>query len=141
MADRTIIRGDSYATRRPLWTITLVDEVSAAFDLTGCTVRTTYKTTLTDPTADPSDTSAEIAHTLIVDGTGAATTEDGLYLVGLATAGVVEQRLTAAESRILPLGTALFSDIEVTDANGEIFTVKFADTLDTEEGVTHRLTG
>ena len=74
MADRTIIRGDSYATRRPLWTITLVDEVSAAFDLTGCTVRTTYKTTLTDPTADPSDTSAEIAHTLIVDGTGAATT-------------------------------------------------------------------
>ena len=54
---------------------------------------------------------------------------------------MVEQRLTAAESRILPLGTALFSDIEVTDANGEIFTVKFADTLDTEEGVTHRLTG
>lgn len=139
MANRTIIRGDSYALRRPLWTITLVDELSNPFDLTGCTVRTTYKTTLTAPDADPTDTSADIKHDITIDGTGTPTAENGLYLVGLATAGVIEERLTAAESRVLPLATALLSDVEVTDANGEIFTVKFADTLDTEEGVTHRL--
>lgn len=139
MPTRTIIRGDSYALRRPLWTITLVDENSNPFDLTGCTVRTTYKQTLTAPDADPTDTSADITHDITIDGTGTATAENGLYLIGLATAGVIEERLTAAESRVLPLATPLLSDVEVTDANGEIFTVKFADTLDTEEGVTHRL--
>lgn len=140
MAVRTIIRGDSYGIRRPLYTITLVDSLGDPFDLTGCHVRTTYKTAITAPTDDPTDTSAAIKHDLIVSGAGAATTQNGLYMVGAATDGVIEERLTAVESRALPLNTPLFSDVELTDSNGEIFTWVFADTLVTTDGVTNRTT-
>lgn len=140
MAVRTIIRGDSYAIRRPLYTYTLVDDVGVPFNLTGCTIRTTYKSVLTPPETDPNDTSAPIKHTLIVDGSGNATTEDGLHLVGAASAGVVEEWLTATESRALPLATALISDIELVDQNGEVFTWMFDDTLQATEAVTNRTT-
>ena len=140
MAVRTIIRGDSYALRRPLYTLTFVDELSNPFNLTGCTVRTTYKTASTSPADDPSDTNAPIKHTLTVDGTGTATLENGLYMIGLATAGVVEERLTATESRSLPLSTELLSDVELTDANGEVFTWVFTDTLLAVDGFTNRTT-
>lgn len=140
MAVRTVIRGDSYAIRRPLYTYTLVDDNANPFDLTGCTIRTTYKAALTAPETDPTDTSAAIKHTLIINGSGAATTEDGLHLVGAATNGVIEEWLTSTESRSLPLATSLLSDIELTDANGEIFTWLFDDTLIAADAVTNRTT-
>src|SRR5690349_9833116 len=111
MAVRTIIRGDSYGIRRPLYTITLVDSLGDPFDLTGCTVRTTYKTTVTAPTDDPTDTSAAIKHDIVVNGVGTPTAQNGLHMVGAAADGVIEERLTAVESRSLPLNTPLFSDV------------------------------
>jgi len=140
MATRTIIRGDSYGIRRPLFTLTLVDESSNPFNLTGCTVRTTYKTVATDPTTDPTDADAPIKHSITIDGTGAVTDSDGLFLVGLVTAGVIEERLTAAESRVLPLEVDLISDVELTDQNGEVFTWPFTDTLRAVDGITNRTT-
>ena len=140
MAVRTIIRGDSYALRRPLWTLTFVDELANPFNLTGCTVRTTYKTASTAPADDPNDTNAPIKHTIIINGSGTPTTQDGLFLVGAATGGIIEERLTATESRVLPLNTELLSDIEVTDASGEIFTWVITDTLKAVDGFTNRTT-
>lgn len=141
MASVTLIRGDSYALRRPLFTHTFVDDLGAAFDLTGCTVRSTFKTATTDPTSDTTDSTAAIKATLIVDGTGTATTETKMYLVGAATAGVCELRLTAAETLALDTGVSWLSDVELTDANGEVFTFLFADTLETADGYTNRTTG
>lgn len=138
MAVRTIIRGDSYGIRRPLYTLTLVDEVSAPFDLTSCTLRTTYKVVTTDPSDDPSDLTAPIKHEIVINGSGVAITEDGLYLVGPAINGVIEERMTAAETIALPLNVDLISDIQLTDQNGEIFTWLFTDTLKTIDGVTNR---
>ena len=138
MAVRTIIRGDSYGIRRPLYTITLVDDLGNPFDLTGCTIRTTYKAVITTPVEDPTDTSAAIKHDLTIDGTGTPTTENGLHLVGPPTAGVIEEWLTSTESRALPTGMELVSDVELTDVNGEVFTWTFTDTLTAVDGVTNR---
>lgn len=140
MAVRTIIRGDSYGIRRPLYTITLVDELGNPFNLTGCTVRTTYKAAVTTPVEDPTDTSAAIKHDIVINGSGAPTTENGLHLLGPATAGVLEEWLTSTESRALPTGVELVSDVELTDQNGEVFTWTFTDTLTAIDGVTNRTT-
>ncbi len=85
MANTTIIRGDSYALRRPLFTHTFVDDNGDPFDLSGCTVRSTFKTATTDPTTDTTDTTAVIKATLEVSSLGIATTETMMYLVGAAT--------------------------------------------------------
>jgi hypothetical protein len=141
MAVRTIIRGDSYQLRRPFYTYTFVDENDAPLDLTGCTIRTTYKTEKTDPTVDTTDTDAAIKHTIVIDTFGVATTQTGLYLVGAATGGILKERLSATESRALPLETALYSDLELTDFNGEVFTWVFDDTLVAIDGYTNRTSG
>jgi hypothetical protein len=138
MAARTIIRGDSYGIRRPLYTITLVDEEAEPFDLTDCSVFTTYKVATTEPLDDPTDTSAPIKHELEVDSGGVPITQDGLYLVGSPTAGIIEERLTSAESASLPLAVDLISDIQLIDQNGEVFTWLFTDTLRAVDGVTNR---
>ena len=140
MAVRNIIRGDSYAIRRPFYTITLVDENSNPFDLRGCTVRTTYKAALTSPVEDPNDSTAAIKHDIVVNSSGTVTSQNGLFLVGPATAGVLSERLTATESRSLPLNTPLLSDVELTDQNGEVFTWTFTDTVVAQDAVTNRTT-
>lgn len=140
MATRTIIRGDTYALRRPLFTITLVDENSDPFNLTSCTVRTTYKTAATSPDTDPDDTDAPIKHFITINGAGAVTDSDGLFLVGAATAGVLEERLSATESRAMPVNVELISDVELTDQNGEVFTWLFTDALKAVDGITNRTT-
>jgi len=140
MAIRTIIRGDSYGLRRPLFTITLVDNLNDPFNLANCTIRTTYKIAPTDPNTDPTDENAPIKHFIELDGVGAVVDNDGLVLVGPATDGVLEERLTAAESRVLPANVELQSDIELTDQNGEVFTWIFTDTLKAIDGVTNRTT-
>ena len=137
-----IIRGDSYALRRPFFTYELVDDQSEPFDLTDCTIRTTWKVTTTDPATDPTDATAVLKGLLVIDDTGTATTEDGLYLAGLATAGVIEHRVSAAASLALSLGATWKSDVELIDANGEVFTFLFdEDTLEATDGYTNRTTG
>lgn len=137
--NRIIIRGDSYGIRRPLYRITIFDdELMEPFNLSGCTVRTTYKPAKTTPQEDPTDETAPIKHTLVVDGSGTATTQNGIYLVGEAEAGIIEERLTAAESRTLPLDIPLFSDLEITDSNNEIFTFIQDGTLVAIDGYTNR---
>ena len=140
MATRTIIRGDTYAIRRPLYTYTLVDVNNNPFNLTGCTIRTTFKPAVTDPNDDPNDATAAIKHTIIINGSGVATTTQGLYLVTTATSGQLKEYLTAVESRSLPVNVDLVSDVELTDGNGEVFTWLFSDTLRAVDGITNRTT-
>jgi hypothetical protein len=141
MADVEIYRGDSYAIRRPLFTHTFVDDNADPFDLTSCTVRSTFKTIPTDSSTDTTDSTAVIKATLIVDGTGTATTETKMYLVGLATAGVCELRLSAADTSAMIVDTDFFSDVELTDGNGEVFTFVMPDSLRVVEPYTNRTTG
>lgn len=141
MAIRTIIRGDSYGLRRPFYTYTFVDELDAPLDLTGCTIRTTYKEAPTDPTTDTTDSTAAIKHTIVIDTFGVATTQTGLYLTGAATAGILYERLTATESKALDTAKTYLSDLELTDFNGEVFTWIFDDQLVAIDGYTNRTTG
>lgn len=138
MAERIIIRGDSYALRRPLYRIELLTTNGLPFDLRGCTVRTTYKPAPTSPQDDPNDISAAILHEIEIDENGTVLREAGLHLVGDAINGVLEERLTAHESRSLPLNVPLFSDIELTDKNGEKFTWIMADGIKAIDGYTNR---
>ena len=144
MTNRTIIRGDSYALRRPLFLIELADIAGWAFDLTGCHVRTTFKPAADD---DVTDATAVIQHEIVIAADGGVTTSTGLVLgemvddvfVALpATAGKLVHRLTKAESAAIPVGTAYISDVEVTDADEEVFTFLFEDTLTVVNGVTNR---
>ena len=142
MAAYEIVRGDSYAIRRPLFTYELVDDANDPFDLTSCTVRTTWKVTTTDPASDPTDATAVLKGLLVVNGSGTATTEEGLELVGLATAGTIVHRVTAAETLALSAGVTWESDVELIDAAGEKFTFLFSgDTLTAIDGFTNRTTG
>ena len=141
MADLQIVRGDSYALRRPLYTHLLTNANGTPFDLTGCTVRTTFKTETTDPNSDTTDSTAVIKGTLIVNGSGTATTETKMYMVGAATAGEVELRLSASDTLALATGTQWSSDVELTDGNGEVFTWVFTDKLSTIDGYTNRTSG
>lgn len=138
MANVEVIRGDTYGIRRPFFIITLVDDAAQPFDLTGCTVRTTYKEAKTDPATDPTDTDAPIKHEIVINGSGVVTSQDGLFLQSTAAAGVLIERLTSAESLALPLNVQLISDVEVTDGNGEKFTVPSVDTVSAIDGVTNR---
>lgn len=138
---RTIIRGDSYALRRPLYVYTLVDSNLNPLPLSGCTIRTTYRSSKASIQEDPSDSSAVWKGTLILDESGLPIFSNGLALRGPASDGVVEVHLSAEASRALPLGVELISDLEVTDALGEKFTFLFDETIIAVDGVTHRQEG
>jgi len=138
MSERIIIRGDSYGLRRPLYTIELLNVNGEPFDLAGCTIRTTYKPSPIQFSDDPEDVQAPIRHELKVDTAGVATVQSGLYMVGPATDGVIQERLTSQESLGLPLETVLYSDIELEDANGEIFTWITTETLKAVDAYTNR---
>lgn len=138
---RTIIRGDSYALRRPLYTYTLVDENLEPLNLAGCTVRTTYRAAPASLTEDPTDGSAVWKATLQLNSSGVPIISTGLALKGTAAEGVVEVRMSAYDTRHLPYNVELISDLEVTDAQGEKFTFLFNEKLIAIDGVTHRLEG
>ena len=138
MPNKVIYRGDAYAIRRPLYRHELFDELGAPFVLNDCTVRTTFKVAPTSLEDDPTDSGAAIKGTLVVDGTGSPTLQDKLFLVGPAANGVVELRLTAAETAALDANEAWRSDVEVTDGNGEPFTFVFEETLTAVDGYTNR---
>lgn len=135
---RTIIRGDSYGIRRPFYTYTFVDIADAPLDLSGCTIRTTYKAAKASATDDPTDATAEIKHHITLDGTGAVTSQDGLYLDTTAATGVIVERLTAAETLALSLDTELFNDVELTDSNGELSTWIYEEALTAIDAYTNR---
>ena len=135
---RTLIRGDSYAIRRPLYVITFVDDEATPLDLTGCTIRSTYKVAPTDPTIDDTDDGAYIKSTLVIDNDGDATTEDGLFLQSTASTGVVVQKLEASDTLALPLNIEIRGDIELTDPNGEVFTWILDEALVAIDGYTNR---
>ena len=140
MAVYEIIRGDTYVLRRPLFRYELADLSLGPFNLTGCTIRTTWKVAPTPPADDPSDTTGVLKGLLIVNGSGVATTEVNLFMIGPATDGVIEHRVTAAETANLPLGVSWKSDVEVTDANNEVSTFLFeGDTAKARDGYTNRL--
>lgn len=138
MATRTITRGDSYSLRRPLYQITFINAEGDPMDLAGCTIRTTYKAEQTTIEEDPEDIHAVIVHELVIDEAGLPVVEDGLYLIGDAVEGTIEERLTAAETKTLPLNTPLLGDIEIQDAAGEIFTWIVDEELVAVDGYTHR---
>ena len=134
-----IVRGDTYAIRRPFFRYELVTETNTPFDLAGCTVRTTSKVAPLSPQSDPTDTRGVLKGTLIVDHSGMATTEDHLYMIGPSADGVIEHRLSAADTVALPLGVTWITDVEVVDADGEVTTFFFdGDTITTRDGITNR---
>lgn len=137
MAEKVIIRGDSYTSLRPLYTYTLVNELGDPFNLTGCSVRTTYKESPTDPNTDTTDTTAAIAHDLVIDGTGTVTVSNGLTLVDGAAGGVIQEVLTRSETLSLPLGVSLRSDLELITPD-EVVTFISDDTLKAIDGFTNR---
>lgn len=138
MPDITIIRGDSYALRRPLFTYTLVDEFGQPFNLAGCTVRTTFKPEVYTIEADPADASAPVRHMIVIDINGNVTSSDGLVLKGPAANGVVLDHFSSYDTKQLPSDTRLIGDLQVTDANNEVFTWTWSDGVIAVDSVTNR---
>lgn len=137
---RTIYRGDSYGVRRPFYVHTFVDKDMNPLDLAGCTIRTTFKTAITTPVVDPTDATAVIKHFITIDATGAVVDADGLYLDTTAAAGVLEERLTHAETLALPANTIFAGDAELTDENGEVFTFPTVEDIIAIDAYTNRTT-
>lgn len=141
MALNEVIRGD---TKK--WSIALVDDQGAAFDLTGCTVWFTAKTAISN-VADDAD--AVISHKIVIDGSGVATSADGFAIGGIhpttgnpasgAASGVLTQTLSAADSTALSAGTYVY-DLQVKDSNGEVYTPILGMSLTVIEDVTRSTT-
>lgn len=135
---RKIFRGDSYAIRRPLYTYTFQDEDLDPLSLNGCTIQITYKPSITTIESDSLDSTAVIKHEIKINGGGTVVSQTGLYLVGAATGGVIQERLTKVETAALPVDVELVGDLQLTDENGEVVTWLFDEKLMAVDGVTHR---
>lgn len=139
MTNVLITRGDAYAIRRPLFTHTLVTTIGETFDLTGCTILTTFKIAPLPAADDPDDESGAIKGTLVVNEDGVATTQDNLFMVGAADDGVIELRLTSEETQAVAANQPWGSDVRIIDDNGEPYTWIFTDTLEARDAYTTRL--
>jgi len=143
MAERIIIRGDSYQQRRPLYIIEMdaVNPITGTIgplNLAGTTVRTTFKRVPTDPVSDPNDTDAPIKADITINTSGVATS-NGLVLVGAANAGKLAHYLSAVQSRSLPLGQQWVSDVVVIFADtGEEISKEYTDTVSAISRITNR---
>lgn len=137
---RTIIRGDSYAIRQPFYIITILDEDGNPMDLTGCKVFTTYKPSTSEPSFDPDDENAPIKHKIEINSSGVVTESEGLVLQGTAAQGVLIERLTSAESAVVPLNMTLKSDIQIIDSLNETFTFIMSEEVTAIDGYTNRTT-
>ena len=138
MAEKIIIRGDSYGLRRPIYTYTFLDDNLDPMDLRGYKILVTFKPAVTPIETDGSDTTAKIKHELQISLAGTVTVQTGLYLVGAATGGIIEDRWSKSETAALPVNTSLFGDIQLTDPDGEVFTWIFDETVKAIDGLTHR---
>lgn len=59
-------------------------------------------------------------------------------LVGAANAGVVQEHLSSMETRLLESGGTYFSDLQITDAAGEVLTFTWTDGLEVTDSYTNR---
>lgn len=152
MASITIFRRDSYLDPYYLYEFEAVNGPDAPVDpggplvLHGWEIRTTFRPATVSIEDDPDDTGDDVAFTglLIVGADGNATTQEGLYLVGDASAGTFAQRMTSAETGALPAGTPLISDLQFTFRDWEpgvdlVRTVLYSDTLTAIDAPTNRL--
>jgi len=136
-----LVIGDDYAANRPFDTLSFVTDELTPFDLSGCTLLTTWKAAVTDPATDPDDTSAVFTGALVVDAEGNPTTEDGIYLIGDATAGTVQVRVFRTDTAALPVGETWLFDYQLTDSDGETQTWLYdadADRISARFGATNR---
>lgn len=138
MAEKVIIRGDSYAKSRPLFKFQMRDANGNPIDLKGYTVRATLRKQIVEPTDDPADKGAAWMGTLVVSSSGVPLYSKGVVLTGLPVEGSIELHMTSEMSRLVPLGVELMGDVELTDPNGEKFTYFINDTVVARDGVTHR---
>lgn len=148
MANRLIFKGDSYAIRRPFYIIPLTEVITnpdgtltpRPFDLSGCTVRTTFKAAATPPDTDPADANAPIKADIAIAMDGTVTSSNGLVIpAGLTAAdGILHHRLTKEQTGGLTVGEKWVSDVQVTDALGEDFTKTFEETVEVILGITNR---
>lgn len=103
----TIIRGNVCR-----WTIPILNTQGAPFPLFGCAVFVTYKSSVSQP-----DDAALFRHSIVIDGTGTATSSDGMKLgPGGASAGVIVERLSPLESVTFAAGTYVY-DVQVVIPN------------------------
>ena len=138
MTTRSIYQQDSYNFTRYLQRIEFFDDALNPMDLRGCTILVTYKPALVAVADDATDTTAAIKHELQISLAGEAVVSTGLSLESAATDGVVIERLTSAETTDMPIDTLLTGDLQLTDANGEILTWVFTETLKTVPAATNR---
>lgn len=129
MMPKEIFQGDSYESLRPLYTLTLLDDGGAPLNLTGYTIRTTFKLAATDPVDDPNDANAYIRHHIRIAADGTIASQKGLQLRNLPADGILDQYLSSAESGALPVDTPLYSDVELTTPLGEKITWVYDDPL------------
>ena len=138
MTIRSIYQQDSYNFTRYLQRIEFFDDALNPMDLRGCTILVTYKPALVAVADDATDTTAAIKHELQISLAGEVTVSTGLSLETDALSGVVIERLTSAETTDMPIDTLLTGDLQLTDANGEILTWVFTESLKTVPAATNR---
>lgn len=106
----TLIRGDTSS-----WTIPILDSDGEPMPLNGCTVTVTCKTKATSATA-------LFQHSLVLDAEGEVELAAGMELgPDGATAGIVVETLTAAESEAFAPGKYAY-DLEVRLPDGRVYT-------------------
>lgn len=130
-----IVKGDSYAIRRPMWTHEFVDINNDPMDFAGCTLLTTYKPSIVPIDDDPDDSEAVVRHSIVFDMDGQPTSENGLFYIA---PGVIVERFPSELTRTLPTGVALRFDIQLEDANGEYFTFVIGETVTATDSITNR---
>lgn len=137
MATRTIIRGDDYPD---FYRLTFAASGGGPKSLNGTTVRTTYKTEVTDPNTDTTDATAVIKHFITIDSEGDVTDADGLDLNGGDPGdGILFEILTSAETLALDVGVEYISDVEITDEETGVTTFLYLDDpVVAIDGVTNR---
>lgn len=142
MTERVLFRQDSYpANKRPVYRYEFVDADLLPMNLASCTVRATFKVVPTDPNTDPTDTDAAITADITFDEFGAVSGTPTSWALpsGMTAAdGVLELVLTSDETMTLPLATQLLSDVQITDADGDISTLIMVGTLSARDGFTNR---
>lgn len=138
MATKTIIRGDDYNLARPFCEYAILNEAGQPMNLAGCIVMTTYRSAIQPIETDPFDANAIVKHHIQIAGDGSVTTASGLRLDTTAAAGVIIEGMTAAETQLFPLGVSCRSDVQITDANGEIVTYIMEDDVIAIDAYTNR---
>lgn len=135
--DRVLTRGDDYWADRPVWTVTLVGvdpldpDNLTPFDLTGCTVRSTWRPGPIPPGEDASDTTAALAASIAFDGNGDVTASSHMILPpdSSASDGVLLLVADRATTTAMPLTAGLRGDVQITDAADKVVSVPVLATL------------